>query len=432
MDFFKDIKPLTKIGERNLENPPTRPVEEKKVDTLVKKHQETPFIPLDEIVPPENTPSASNLGHKGIWVFAIIAIVVLFVVVSTRLSAAHITLTLKPKTTVLNETLQLVENKPGTLAFETIEVSSDVKKELTFTKQETKKEKATGEILISNMYSQTPQTLVKQTRFQTKEGLIFRLVDTVSVPGFKQVQEEKIPGTIKVAVVADAVGEQYNIGIDTLFTIPGFKGSPQFDTISAQSVSQFTNGLDGTYYTSDSLTVDPASEKQALQEKLQELVKKQIPQEDFVSLPGLYEINTNQSGNFYSKEPKSAVVITGTLKQIVFPKKTFFSYLQSKYPDIDTESRIDISALDGTIVSSIPNEKSYTIQISGVVKSYKNIDENTFKEKLVGKKENTFNTILAENFSENIENAELRIRPIWINKIPDTFNRIKIKYTDVK
>ena len=245
MDFFKDIKPLTKIGERNLENSPVKSVEEKKGDITepVYKRQDSPFIPLDEIVPPENTPT--NLGYKGIWVFAIIAIVVLFVVVSSRLSVAHVDISLKPKNIAINETIQLVENKPGTLLFETIEVSSEIKKELTFTKQETKKEKATGEILISNLYSQTPQTLVKQTRFETKEGLIFRLIDTVSVPGFTQGESDKTPGTIKVLVVADAVGEQYNIGADTFFTIPGFKGSPQFETISAQSTAQFKNGLDG-------------------------------------------------------------------------------------------------------------------------------------------------------------------------------------------
>lgn len=431
MDFFKDIKPLTKIGHNTTDQ--TTPVFDHKkedIQEVVYKRQNTEFIPLEEIVPVGD--GNQNLGHKGIWVFAIIAIIILFVVSSSRLSVAHVDISLKPKSVSVNETIQLVETKPGILPFETIEVTSEVKKEITFTKQEEKKEKAVGEITISNMYSTLPQTLVKQTRFETKDGLIYRLQDTITIPGYTERENEKVPGTITVKVIADAVGEKYNIGANTDFTIPGFKGSPQYTTISAKNIASFNNGLDGTYYVADSSVSTPNNDVALLESKLKELVEKQIPKEDFISLKGLYEIKTNQNGNFYSKEPTSTIVITGTLKQIVFPKKTFFSYLKSKYPDINTESRMDISSLDGVIVSSIPNEKSYAIQLSGVLKSYTEIDETIFKEKLAGKKENTFNTILAENFSENIENAELRIRPLWINTIPNAFNRIKIEYTDVK
>ncbi len=101
--------------------------------------------------------------------------------------------------------------------------------------------KARGTVTIYNTYSSAPQKLVATTRLLTDDGILFRLVDSVVVPGVKIVDGKRIPGTIEATVIADKPGEQYNIGPST-FSIPGFKGSPRYGKFYAKSATPMTGG----------------------------------------------------------------------------------------------------------------------------------------------------------------------------------------------
>ncbi|MEK7494409.1 MAG: hypothetical protein AAB615_00895, partial [Patescibacteria group bacterium] len=97
-------------------------------------------------------------------------------------------------------------------------------------------QKARGTVIISNSFSAEPQSLVATTRFETSDGKIFRLADSVTVPGMSGE-----PGIVEASVIADQAGEEYNID-PTTFTIPGFKGSPKFEKFSAKSVKKMQGG----------------------------------------------------------------------------------------------------------------------------------------------------------------------------------------------
>lgn len=83
---------------------------------------------------------------------------------------------------------------------------------------------AKGIITIVNESGQ-PWPLVEKTRFQTEEGLVFRIQQAVTVPPFR----EGKPGTLDSTVAADpfdangqVIGERGNI-LPTRFFLPGFK-----------------------------------------------------------------------------------------------------------------------------------------------------------------------------------------------------------------
>lgn len=101
--------------------------------------------------------------------------------------------------------------------------------------------KARGKIKIYNNFSSDSQPLVATTRFETKDGKIFRLLEGVVVPGMSEKSGQKERGMIEATVVADEPGGNYNI-TPTTFTIPGFKGSPKFDAFTAESTQAFTGG----------------------------------------------------------------------------------------------------------------------------------------------------------------------------------------------
>ncbi len=100
--------------------------------------------------------------------------------------------------------------------------------------------KTGGFISIYNAYSAAPQKLVAQTRFETKDGKIFRIQNPVIVPGVKMSGTKLTPSSIKVNVVSDAAGEEYLIG-PSYFTIPGFQGSPKYAGFYAESTEPMTS-----------------------------------------------------------------------------------------------------------------------------------------------------------------------------------------------
>lgn len=101
--------------------------------------------------------------------------------------------------------------------------------------------KSRGTVIISNAFGPDPQPLVATTRLETKDGKIFRLTKGVTVPGISQVNGKKEPGTVEAEVVADAPGSAYDIG-PTSFVIPGFKGAPKYESITAVSKTGMTGG----------------------------------------------------------------------------------------------------------------------------------------------------------------------------------------------
>ena len=79
--------------------------------------------------------------------------------------------------------------------------------EVTSENEVTIKTEASGKIVVYNNYSTAGQKLIKDTRFETPNGLIFRIKDAVTVPGKKTVGGETVPGSLEVTVYADKEGD---------------------------------------------------------------------------------------------------------------------------------------------------------------------------------------------------------------------------------
>ncbi|MCD8507872.1 MAG: hypothetical protein LRY42_00495 [Candidatus Pacebacteria bacterium] len=120
-------------------------------------------------------------------------------------------------------------------------------------------ERASGNITIINN-ELAPQRFSPETRFETPEGLIFKLgPNGVTVPA----RSGDTPGMLEVTVFAEDYGESYNVGL-TDFVIPGWReiNNPKFETQFARSVTPMTGGFDGVTY-----GIDPET-KEALKNRM--------------------------------------------------------------------------------------------------------------------------------------------------------------------
>ena len=178
------------------------------------------------------------------------------------------------------------DNETGGVPFDIIMLDKTEVKEVEAIGEEQVMEKARGEIIIFNDYGSKSQRLIKNTRFETPEGLIYRIQNSVVVPGQKKDSSGKtIPGSLEVTVYADQPGEKYNIGLKD-FTIPGFEGTERFNSFYARSKTAMKGGFEGIKKIASDEDIKSIQTQLSIEliAKLIEEVKTQVP-EGFV----LYE-----------------------------------------------------------------------------------------------------------------------------------------------
>lgn len=104
-----------------------------------------------------------------------------------------------------------------------------------------KSTKAQGVIRVYNNYSSSPQTLVATTRFISSEGKLFRMLEKAVIPGTHYEGGKLVEGFIDLKVAADQPGDDYNID-ESVFSIPGFAGTPKYTAFYGKSFSPMSGG----------------------------------------------------------------------------------------------------------------------------------------------------------------------------------------------
>jgi hypothetical protein len=143
----------------------------------------------------------------------------------------------------------------GDLPYETVTVTKTVSGTVPAESTETVNDPAQGPITIYNAQS-NPQTLIKNTRFASADGHVFRIHDSVSVPA----GSATAPGSVQVVAYADVGGDSYNIPATT-FTVPGLSGSKAFTLVTAKSAAPMTGGFSGSRPSVSQATRDAQNQK---------------------------------------------------------------------------------------------------------------------------------------------------------------------------
>src|SRR3989344_6529655 len=191
-------------------------------------------------------------GRGGKWPLVVgigVAVAVLGIGLSVFFSGATVFATPRQEAVTVNGTFTAVkESKPGELQYETMTLSKETSLSVSATGEKHVERKASGNIVIYNNYNSESQRLIKNTRFETPEGLIYRVDKSVTVPGRKSEGGVAAPGSMEITVYADQPGSSYNIGL-TDFTIPGLKGDPRYEKFYARSKTPMTGGVSGVVKT---------------------------------------------------------------------------------------------------------------------------------------------------------------------------------------
>jgi len=377
-------------------------------------------------------------GQLYVGIFLAIAILSGGLAVSALTGGAEVTIFPKVKELNVNaEFTAYAEPKPGELSYEIMTLDATGERQVKASGQETITKQASGEIEISKS---TPgaERLIKNTRFQTAEGLTFRIQESVVVPGsVKNTAGKSVPGVIRAQVFADEPGEKHNIAAGLPMQIPGFKEggyTDLYNAITAKNTAAFTDGFNGPRFVINENELSTA--RQSLQLELRNSLLQKIAAErpaDFTTFDSAIALTYNALapapyGDDLVTIREQAIMQIPLFKKddfaIFIAKETIVGY-EGDSVRIDNLSKLTFSYVQATTSqSNIANTSELAFKITGVPKIVWTFDSERLKAELLGMEKTALNGILSK--FTGIVRGEVTVRPFWKRSFPTNLTDITL------
>ena len=382
--------------------------------------------------------SPTSWRRFALWGIASVFLILLGVALLTSLTGATVSVTPKTKLISVNYEFTAGRNEDAKLRFMSLPISETA--EITIQADTTKKvsEKATGTIIIYNNFSDKPQRLIKNTRFETGEGLIYRIGNSLTIPGRTQKGGQAVPGSLEAVVVADSPGAEYNIP-PADFTIPGFKTDPaRFAGFYARSKTKMSGGFDGV------VKVPSDAALLSARASLRETVRKNIITKKQSSVPQGYVLFSGAIATKNESLPPEP--IDGNMSLI--KERAIGVALLFKEDDIGREIAklaipnfnnlpIEIPALKSLQFElkepqngDVTQAQTIKFSLKGEASVVWRYDEYKLREALLGKPRDGIVAVLSD-FPE-IERADFVIRPVWSRSFPKNPKKISFEEVSVE
>ncbi len=242
-----------------------------------------------------------------------------------------------------------------------------------------------------------------------------------------------MPGKVVTDVFADKAGEEYNIA-PSRFTVPGLKGSEQFDAIYAESSAVFTGGFDGEKYIIDEAELQTAKQQLhiELRDTLIAQLREQVPAGFILYETAITFVFESLPSTEYG-DSLATIKEQARLQVPIFKAKEFATYIAEKsIPDYKDEpvyildpSTLAFSYTDPlTAQADIAGYTSLDFTIKGTAKIIWEFDGEKLKKDLLNLQKNEATTVFS-NYRA-IANAEAEIRPFWVSSYPADTDEIEV------
>ncbi len=372
-----------------------------------------------------------------IWGIAGATLIGLFVAISTMFE--HATLTITPRQSVADLDFFFTAEKnadPSKIPFEAMTLAQTDSVTVPATANEKVERRATGTIVIYNNFDASTQRLIKNTRFESADGLIYRISASVDVPGKKTVNGQATPGSVEAVVTADESGDRYNAE-SAEFTIPGFKNTPRFAGFYAKTKTPLSGGFSGM------MPVVPHDELTKAQEILKNTISTRLMDDAKAQKPAGFTLFSDAVFLVYgepivAEAEKGAqtakITQTATLYGMIFNTEVLSNYLARKViPQFNEADRVlieNVDTLDFRIVSkqtvTPASVISFSFSLKGAPLFVWQFNEAELKSAVAGLARKELRDILFERFP-GITKADGTIRPFWKQTFPKDVEDITIK-----
>ncbi len=387
-------------------------------------------IDVDPYTPYSGTKKRKSGSSFGNWIFVLATIVIVAGIglLTFVFNSATVTYIPKFKDVEVNKSFLFSKTSSSTASVVTYTIAtSSISKTKTLPVSETKKveSKASGSIIVYNNFDANPQKLIKNTRFESSGGKIYRINQSVTVPGKKG----NTPGSVQVTLYADSYGAEYNITASD-FTIPGFKGSPRYTGFYGRSVGPMKGGASGdTSLVSQS---DLNSAKDELAIELAQSLKDELSK---VKKEGTVPMYNAVTVSFSDNEEAVMTGITSTY-EVTATGYLMLANESELANKIATETMRDYD--DQPAKLSYTNELLFTLKKDALPYSDSSLDvlvegkprvilvANTddIRLKFLGKSRSDAPTIIQS--LPTVAQIEMSFFPIWLSTIPTNKEHVSL------
>jgi hypothetical protein len=401
------------------------------------------YYPNKKVTKPQSnvfnnsSPDNKKSRRKKFIFGGIIVVLIAAFIVSMMTVFASATVSIKPKSQSVDVDMKITgvsERENNTVRYEVVKLSQSKTVSVPATGEEAVELKASGKIVIYNNFSTDPQRLIVRTRFESSDGLIFRIPESVVVPGKTIKNGVETPGSTEVEIFADEAGEKYNIKKSD-FTIPGFKSDAnRYKNFYARASTNMTGGFIGKRK-----TVAAADKQTALQnidsevnDELSKNLQSKVP-EGLVLLPGSVIFKSKE---LTPKEETSSVSIGKeiTAYAVMLNKQDLSDAITNEYisKSVDWNNiKSIVNDFSSLKVSNLPDNLDangkITPQITGKADILADIDANVIAQRLLGAPKGDASKLTSE--FPGIYNITVAIRPMWKQSFPENPSKIYVQTT---
>lgn len=386
-----------------------------------------PIPPQFNSEKPMNTEGSRNGTFLWIALGGLLVAGVVITLMSTVFHSARVSLTLAEWKTDVSGTYSAGDT---VLPYTPLSVSADVSRTVPATGTINASDRASGTIVVSNVYSAKAQRLITNTRFETPEGKVYRIHAPISVPGYTVRNGAKVPGTVEAVVYADEPGSAYNLDSAT-FKLPGLKGTSQYELITATAQGPLSGGFVGTRATVEKSVRDQALAeiKSEIDRTLREKIATAAPPGSLV-LPDSIDIRYVEKPDAAS-EANAVVSVIGTAFAPAFPSDLFAQSLAQRVA-VASDSPLMVMnphELQYAFISGVGSDGGpISFSIAGTAHLRASFNEQAFADDIAGKSRDAADDVRS-SYRGIVGSPTITVRPFWLSTLPKNPERITIKLT---
>lgn len=358
--------------------------------------------------------------------FGVVSLIIIGFVIYTTFAKATITLTPKQETSHAETFITVSSDAEGDLTSYNTVSGRIITKNVTATKTYSEVQKkevdafAKGTVTLINKRSEA-QPLLPRTQLITKDGVIFKTNDWLSIPA---------NGSIEAPVTAAEKGASGNINPDKLIVAKLWEGWQ--DIIYAETTDGFSGGVLNDYVITQQ-EIENAKQSAIKQIAAEEIEKfsSEISDEEYADPKLAHAEISNLSTSAKIDDIAESFEVTVTAKiKIIIPNKSQLQTVAegNLRKNLEKNKEIidfDLNTTEFSVDSISEDTSSATIKANIKAETINNIpDSAREKETLYGR--NYQDVISYYKRFHEISRTEISFSPPWVSRVPSNNNNIEI------
>lgn len=286
-------------------------------------------------------------------------------------------------------------------------------------------DKARGQVTIYNSNLSSTETLAKETSIVSPNNLKFVLESEVKVASATGDASSPQPATAKVSVVAEGIGEEYNLAANTKFTIEG-----KSKNLLAKNDSTFTGG------SKKQIQTVAKKDQEDLKETILNKAKKEIPSikvsSGEIAASSLSRVDfskTDFSKEIGEESNKLGLKATVSATHFLYDKNSFIDKaLVLLKPEVRKQYQLEKENISYTINKIDKKDKRLIVDAKIKAKAVIKVSAEEIKKSVLGKNQSKLKGILKSQYK--IDGYDLTIKeplPLLNNYLPFFLKNIILK-----